>query len=166
MITKVKPDNGAREGRYLALAIAIILAIGALALPHHQSGSNLSKLSSNQIAVEQLPKTQLPPLRELNIANEELQFYQQDEQRWPTVAELTDEFIAPFSDQQWQWQQPQHGIYLGHNGQWSLLLDAVQQQIWLRPSVHAPFVAPLDHYLEGQWQHVLFNLGNDLGDTH
>ncbi|MFI3245207.1 MAG: hypothetical protein R3Y10_01775 [Ferrimonas sp.] len=162
MITHVKSDNGAREGRYLALGIGAILLLSAIALPYHQAPSILAAVAANEIAVEQLSKTQLPALRELNIALEEVQFYQQQEHRWPLITELADEFIAPFVDPQWQWHQPLTGVYLGHNQQWSLLLDAANRQIWFLPQRHANFHPPLSHYLEHQWQRVRFDLGAKL----
>ncbi|USD39349.1 DUF6162 family protein [Ferrimonas sp. SCSIO 43195] len=165
MITRVSPDNGAREGRYLAVAIVAILAVAALALPYHQAHTDGSHRPAHHIGIEQLPKQRLGPLRELNIAKEELQFYQQDEQRWPPVAELASEFIAPFSDDQWQWRQVESGVYLGSNGHWSLLLNAINSEIWYLNAAHSDFAGSLVHFLEQNWQQVQFNDVPSIGDN-
>ncbi len=47
MITqKIRPDNGSRQGKWVALTIAGILAVSAALLPYHQTEVEHAKHSS------------------------------------------------------------------------------------------------------------------------
>lgn len=73
MITQtVRPDNGSREGKWVALTIAGILACASVLMPLHQVDSPHSAVLSHQIRITDLRQEELGLIAELKLAHEEL----------------------------------------------------------------------------------------------
>ncbi|PSW15907.1 hypothetical protein C9J01_02535 [Photobacterium rosenbergii] len=134
MITEsVKADDGGTEGKWVALAIAVILVIAFFALPYHQAGKVEDKLESYQVSINEIPSSQLAMIAELRLAHEEIRNVFQDNldsalvseqvisnSHWPLVDELESFWLAPFiKDKSWQhkgrhlWEMVAEGVYLG-----------------------------------------------------
>lgn len=134
MITEaVKADDGGTEGKWVALAIAVILAIGFLSLPFHQAGQSEHELETYQVSIKDLPASELSMIAELRLAHEEIRnvFHDNsellpadktssDDPLWPQVAELESLWLPPFiKDKSWEhkgrhrWQLVEGGVYLG-----------------------------------------------------
>ena len=134
MITEsVKADDGGTEGKWVALAIAIILAVAFFTLPYHQAGKVVDKLESYQVSINEIPSSQLAMIAELRLAHEEIRNVYQDNldntqvseqdissSQWPLVDELESLWLAPFiKDKSWQhkgchqWEMVADGVYLG-----------------------------------------------------
>lgn len=138
MITEsVKSDDGGTEGKWVALAIAVILAVAFLALPHHQSGGTKLELAAHQISVKDLSSEDLAMVADLRLAHEEIRnlfqdnqdsidvssrqaSQQTDDQFWPSIEALESLWLPPFvKDKSWEhkgrhhWQHVSNGAYLG-----------------------------------------------------
>lgn len=80
MITqKVRPDNGSREGKWVALTIAGILAISTLLLPYHQTESEHTEALAHQVLITDLEQEELAMIAELKLAHEEIRDLHIDE---------------------------------------------------------------------------------------
>ncbi|WP_045499616.1 DUF6162 family protein [Vibrio hyugaensis] len=144
MITqKIRPDNGNREGKWVALTIAGILAVSTILLPHHQTETEHTDVKSHQVLITDLEQEELAMIAELKLAHEEIRDIHIDANEWPPISELEEFWVAPFvQDQSWQrkgshqWQQLDAGIYLGirqdEKGAASMLLDSRNEHadIW------------------------------------
>ncbi|ADN75984.1 conserved hypothetical protein [Ferrimonas balearica DSM 9799] len=136
---KVAADNGVAEGRYVALAIAGILGIGALLLPHHQAHHGGPDLAEHQVTFDLVPTDVRVAATDLKLSHEEIRDWHQDnlddgfdaEAAWPGVDDLKDAFLPPFS--QGQWQQPQAAIYLGLLADHALVLNSqhAEPALWV-----------------------------------
>ena len=137
MITEsVKADDGGTEGKWVALAIFVILAVAFIALPYHQAGGAKQPLLAHQVSIKDLPSSELAMVAELRLAHEEirnlfqdnLDFHNSDDvsplmasdQHWPAVEELEALWLPPFvKDKSWKhkgqhhWQLIGGGVYLG-----------------------------------------------------
>ncbi|MDV5167603.1 DUF6162 family protein [Photobacterium rosenbergii] len=134
MITEaVKADDGGTEGKWVALAIAVILAIGFLSLPFHQAGHSELDLEAYQVSIKDMPANELSMIAELRLAHEEIRnvFHDNsellpadktssDDPLWPQVAELESLWLPPFiKDKSWEhkgrhrWQLVEGGAYIG-----------------------------------------------------
>lgn len=74
----VHPDDGGREGKWVALIIIAILATAALLLPYHQNASSEKPLARHQISIKDLPTVELAMIGELRLAHEEIRNIHQD----------------------------------------------------------------------------------------
>ncbi|HGY9585917.1 TPA: hypothetical protein ACOJQP_004367 [Vibrio harveyi] len=149
MITqKIRPDNGSREGKWVALTIAGILAVSAALLPYHQTEIEHAKALEHQVLMTDLGQEELAMVAELKLAHEEIRDLHIDEGEWPEVSELETFWLAPFvKDQSWQrkgshqWQMLDAGLYLGlrqdDEGSASMLLDSRHEHadIWFSTAV-------------------------------
>lgn len=73
MITqKIRPDNGSREGKWVALTIAGILAVSTILLPHHQTETEHTDVQSHQVLITDLEQEELAMIAELKLAHEEI----------------------------------------------------------------------------------------------
>ncbi|HIF9545200.1 TPA: DUF6162 family protein [Photobacterium damselae] len=132
MITQsVRSDNGSREGKWVALSIATILAVSALLLPYHQAAQEEQLLGAHQQAVADLNTENLAMVAELRLAHEEIRNLYTDNQidsasskltLWPDHKELEALWLAPFvQDQSWerkgkhQWEKVTDSVYFGMN---------------------------------------------------
>ncbi|MBC7002668.1 hypothetical protein BIZ37_08880 [Photobacterium sp. BZF1] len=137
MITEsVKADDGGTEGKWVALAIAVILVVAFFTLPYHQAGKVVDKIESYQVSINDIPSSQLAMLAELRLAHEEIRNVFQDNldalditqasehdmssSQWPLVDELESLWLPPFiKDKSWQhkgrhqWEMVADGVYLG-----------------------------------------------------
>lgn len=131
----VHADDGGREGKWVALLIASILAIAAILLPYHQAESSEKVLADHQISIKDLPSVELAMIAELRLAHEEIRNIHQDSLElgsseresgefegaeleniglesndvWPDMAELTELWLAPFiSDKSWERKGEHH----------------------------------------------------------
>ncbi|WP_100752810.1 DUF6162 family protein [Vibrio salilacus] len=171
IIDKVRSDNGSREGKWVALTVATILAVSLLLLPHHQAQSQQTSTLAHQVLVTTLEQDDLAMLVELKLAHEEIRDLYLESGEWPDVSELQRNWIAPFvPDQSWQrkgshqWQQLEAGLYLGvkqdRQGSALMLLDSRDQQadIWLAPASltlnKSVPIKPENRQLQG-WQQVI-----------
>lgn len=193
MITEsVIPDDGGREGRWVALSIAVILLVAAILLPYHQSVSDKQELAAHQISLANLEAQELAMIGDLRLAHEEIRNLHQDsiefddKDIWPSITELEALWLAPFvKDKSWQhkgehlWHQVAPGIYQGLRqselGAVSVILSCHAQEpdVWIDFNLQAtPFEG--DAYQQGMslsdsvlikagWQQVAFI---DHQDTH
>lgn len=96
MITqKVRPDNGSREGKWVALTIAGILACASVLMPLHQVDSPHSAVLSHQIRITDLHQEELGLIAELKLAHEELRDLHAESGTWPDTEEMASLWIAP-----------------------------------------------------------------------
>ncbi|USD67109.1 DUF6162 family protein [Vibrio sp. SCSIO 43136] len=124
----VKPDDGAREGRWVAIAIVSLLTVTAVLLPFHQKAQKISVDSQHQVSVQMLSEVTRALVADLKLAHEEIRdIYSdgsyQDDHGWPTPEALAQEWLAPFTqDKSWQhygehqWSLIESGFYLGKAG--------------------------------------------------
>ncbi|HIF9421821.1 TPA: DUF6162 family protein [Photobacterium damselae] len=132
MITQsVRSDNGGREGKWVALSIATILAVSASLLPYHQAAQEEQLLAAHQQAVADLNTENIAMVAELRLAHEEIRNLYTDNQidsassklaLWPDLKELEALWLAPFvQDQSWerkgkhQWEKVTNSVYFGMN---------------------------------------------------
>ena len=147
MTQTVRADNGSREGKWVALTVAVILAITLLLLPHHQAQTEQVSTLDHQVLITSLEQDDLAMLVELKLAHEEIRDLYLESGVWPAITDLQQYWIAPFvPDQSWQrkgshqWQRLESGQYLGvrkdPQGSASVLLDSrnPQADIWLAPA--------------------------------
>ncbi|PKH07354.1 hypothetical protein [Moritella sp. Urea-trap-13] len=137
----VHPDDGGREGKWVALIIIAILATAALLLPYHQTASSEKQLASHQISIKDLPTVELAMIGELRLAHEEIRNIHQDRiefehvelesieftnpdlesaDAWPDMTELDELWLAPFIiDKSWErkgkhaWRKVAPALYQG-----------------------------------------------------
>lgn len=172
MITqKVRPDNGSREGKWVALTIAGILAVSTILLPHHQAETEHTEVLAHQVLITDLEQEELAMIAELKLAHEEIRDLHLDAGEWPAVSELEEFWVAPFvQDQSWQrkgshqWQRLDAGIYLGvrqdEKGAASMLLDSRNEHadIWFIQSTTKASDLSLVEISERQkqgWQQIV-----------
>lgn len=141
----VRSDNGDREGKWVALCIAIILIIACVLLPYHQVNTTQTSLAAHQIAITDLSADELAMVAELRLAHEEIRNLHQDTAGvWPQLNELQEYWIAPFvEDKSWerkgrhQWTMIADGVYQGirsnETGAMSVILNShhASPDIWL-----------------------------------
>ena len=146
----VIPDNGGREGKWVALSISVILLLAAVLLPFHQAAEQQQSLASYQVSVKGLEPQDLAMIADLRLAHEEIRNIHQDNleldgiDSWPDITELEALWLAPFSrDKSWEhkgkhgWQQIGGSAYQGlrqlPQGSASVILLSSQPEpvIWL-----------------------------------
>ncbi len=80
MITqKIRPDNGSREGKWVALTIAGILAVSSALLPYHQNEVEHAEALEHQVLMTDLGQEELAMVAELKLAHEEIRDLHIDE---------------------------------------------------------------------------------------
>lgn len=139
----VHPDNGSREGKWVALMIIVILAFAATLLPHHQVSTNETQLEPYQVHMSDLNQEQIAFIADIKLAHEEIRDLYLESGVWPEIKQLEALWIAPFvKDQSWkrkgshQWQRLKDGVYLGikhdEQGASSVILDShnAEADIW------------------------------------
>ncbi|WP_045375836.1 DUF6162 family protein [Vibrio campbellii] len=183
MITqKVRPDNGSREGKWVALTIAGILAISTLLLPYHQTESEHTEALAHQVLITDLEQEELAMIAELKLAHEEIRDLHIDEGQWPEISELEEFWVAPFvKDQSWQrkgshqWQKLDAGLYIGvrqgEKGSASMLLDSRHEQadIWLSTSASAEHLSHLiqqEERKQNGWHQVVLMPSSTATHAH
>lgn len=156
----VHPDDGGREGKWVALIIIAILATAALLLPYHQNASSEKQLARHQISIKDLPTVELAMIGELRLAHEEIRNIHQDNleldslelesaelksrDTWPDMAELDELWLAPFIiDKSWErkgkhaWRKVAPALYQGipalTTGSVAVILNsqAARPDVWL-----------------------------------
>ena len=166
----VHPDDGGREGKWVALIIIAILAVAALLLPYHQTESSERVLASYQISIKDLPTVELAMIAELRLAHEEIRNIHQDslelesveleslefegDDIWPELAELKDLWLAPFIiDKSWErkgkhaWRKVAPALYQGipalATGSVAVILNSqnARPDVWL--ALDMPTPAPM-----------------------
>ncbi|MGF1793801.1 hypothetical protein L4D21_24735, partial [Photobacterium profundum] len=175
IIQTVRSDDGGREGKWIALSIALILAVATLLLPYHQAAIAQQAVKSYQISIKDLDTESLAMIAELRLAHEEIRNIYQDgidfENReiWADISELEALWIAPFiKDKSWErkgkhaWIKVAPAFYQGipelDSGTVSTILHTAQAEpdIWLNLSRTAkPFMSD-DSQLDKAW---LMNAG-------
>ncbi|GAL17456.1 hypothetical protein JCM19235_6005 [Vibrio maritimus] len=175
---KVWPDNGAREGRYILLAIALLIAFAFVAIPINQRASTDIVLKSYQVRADQLTTRQQTLVSQLKVSHEEifdLHLELKDEGTmtvWPSILELKDLYLAPFTeDLNWQnlasisWNGLENGYYSGEmtTPELSLAQVLVNSQnedspvIWLHTDAQElPTNINDDLLLKQGWKQVVF----------
>ncbi|GIC77753.1 DUF6162 family protein [Moritella sp. F3] len=153
----VHPDDGGREGKWVALIIITILATAALLLPYHQTASSEQQLASHQISIKDLPTVELAMIGELRLAHEEIRNIHQDSlefegaDAWPEMAELDELWLAPFIiDKSWErkgkhaWRKVAPALYQGipalTTGSVAVILNsqAARPDVWLALDMPRP----------------------------
>lgn len=181
----VHPDDGGREGKWVALIIIAILAAAALLLPYHQNASSEKQLASHQISIKDLPSVELAMIGELRLAHEEIRNIHQDnlefeggelESRdtWPEMAELDELWLAPFIiDKSWErkgkhaWRKVAPALYQGipalTTGSVAVILNsqAAKPDVWLALDIPnpAPMMASMLNtakLISAGWKQVVF----------
>ncbi|MGF1731245.1 DUF6162 family protein [Photobacterium kasasachensis] len=146
----VSADDGGREGKWVALSIAVILLIATILLPHHQVSTTHQALAPHQILIQELEPQELAMIADLRLAHEEIRNIRQDSleldgvDSWPSISELEEQWLAPFvKDKSWQhkgqhrWLNNDSGAYLGirqqQQGSASVVLYSLQAlpDVWL-----------------------------------
>ncbi|MCW8331738.1 hypothetical protein MD588_23335 [Photobacterium sp. SDRW27] len=182
----VLPDDGGREGKWVALSIAVILLVATALIPYHQTASQQDELALHQISIQDLPSLELAMIADLRLAHEEIRNLRQDNLEfkgtdyWPQVNELEELWLAPFvQDKSWehkgkhQWKKIADGFYLGkrqlEEGSASVILHSQYQQpdIWLDLNGKAgTWVAstPLSvsALIDAGWIQVVFSAQEDV----
>lgn len=190
----VHPDDGGREGKWVALIIIAILAVAALLLPYHQTESSERVLASYQISIKDLPTVELAMIAELRLAHEEIRNIHQDSLElesvefesvdlWPGMAELDELWLAPFiSDKSWErkgkhdWRKVAPALYQGIptliTGSVAVLLNSqdARPEVWL--ALDMPTPAPMtasalntDDLISAGWTQVVFADDSDSDNT-
>ncbi|GAL17486.1 hypothetical protein JCM19235_6035 [Vibrio maritimus] len=149
IVQRVQPNTGAKEGKWVAATICAILLLSAATLPFHQSRNHEVTLETHQISISDITQSNLSLLAELKLAHEEIRDLYAEEQSWPSVTYLREEWVAPFvEDQSWHrngqhhWEQHGNGLYIGlpqhNNGAGAMLLDAsaTLAKVWVND--HSP----------------------------
>ncbi|MGR5548563.1 DUF6162 family protein [Vibrio sp. DNB22_12_1] len=144
----VRPNNGNREGKWVALTVTVILTASTFLLPYHQAETEHSEVFAHQVSITDLAQEEVAMVAELKLAHEEIRDLRVDADTWPEVSELEAFWIAPFvQDQSWQrkgshqWKRFGSGLYLGlrqdEQGAASMLLDSrnAQADIWFSQAV-------------------------------
>ncbi|MCP4325064.1 MAG: hypothetical protein GY951_11615 [Psychromonas sp.] len=179
----IKSDNGHREGGWIGLIIALILLLAYLLLPYHQQQFESSELAEQQVSVKQLKKTQLAMLTQLRLAHQEIRYLflqkrkKQLSQRWPTIVELQNEWLTPFTqDRQWQmlgkpqWMMISDGVYQATSQQGlSVVLDSrgIVAKVWFDQQQQVThFSSPTDQLtdlqlIENGWWLVVDNINHN-----
>jgi hypothetical protein len=153
----VHPDDGGREGKWVALIIIAILATAALLLPYHQNASSEKQLASHQISIKDLPTVELAMIGELRLAHEEIRNIHQDNLEfegvdiWPEMAALDELWLAPFIiDKSWErkgkhaWRKVAPALYQGvpalTTGSVAVILNsqAARPDVWLALDMPTP----------------------------
>ncbi|ELA8152530.1 hypothetical protein RGL54_000020 [Vibrio parahaemolyticus] len=183
MITqKVRPDNGSREGKWVALSIVGILATASFLMPLHQVDSPHSDVLSHQVRITDLHQEELGLIAELKLAHEELRDLHAESGTWPDTEEMASLWIAPFvQDQNWkrkgshQWQSIGDGIYLGirqsEQGAASMILDSRQSHadIWLIDAhgfAPTPTLSEESHRHQQGWQQLILSSPSFAHPSH
>lgn len=193
IVQSVTPDNGDKEGKWIALIIGTILLVAAFSLPFHQAESNEVSLEPHQVLVTDLTQDNLAMIAELRLAYEEIvDIYAEslDENSagiWPNVASLSDDWLPPFvKDQSWkrrgmhEWRLLNDGLYLGlksqESGAASFILNAQgsEIQLWLHPtllqrsSFNESALLHKHELINSGWQHIVFPSHDDASshDEH
>ncbi|MGF1681569.1 DUF6162 family protein [Photobacterium minamisatsumaniensis] len=124
MITQsVHSDDGGREGKWVALSIAIILIIAAFTLPMHQASSKGQILAPYQVSISDLATPELAMVADLRLAHEEIRNIYQDnrdfepamssDELWPELAELEEIWLAPFvKDKSWEYKGKHQWLHI------------------------------------------------------
>ena len=145
MIQGVRADTGGREGKWVGLIIVFILSFATVAIPFHQAESHVKAVLDHQILVTDVEQENLAMLSELRLAHEEIRDLRMDSDgEWPSVRSLTDEWVAPFvEDQSWKrkgshtWLLDKRGYYFStptdHGSADSFILNAnsVSPEVWI-----------------------------------
>lgn len=184
----VHADDGGREGKWVALLIASILAIAAILLPYHQTASSEKALASHQISIKHLPSVELAMIAELRLAHEEIRNIHQDNVElegvdiWPDMAELEELWLAPFIvDQSWErkgkhdWRQVGPALYQGIptliTGSVAVLLNSqdTRPDVWLaldmpNPVPMAEQTLNTTELIRAGWKQVVF--ADDVDSAH
>ena len=178
IIQSVTPDNGSAEGKWIALIIGCILLIAVVALPYHQSNDEGVKLELHQVLITDLAQDDLAMIAELRLAYEEIydiQAESTEENAWPEIAYLADEWLPPFvQDQSWerrgkhQWQHLGSGVYLGlkvkKEGAASFIFNVKGDDIelWLHPELMSTSISSdsiswnESELIQQHWMQVVF----------
>ena len=64
-VQKVRPDDGNREGKWVALTIAVILGSAAILMPYHQVATEKPDIQAHQVLITDLHQNELGLIAEL-----------------------------------------------------------------------------------------------------
>lgn len=193
IIERVNPDNGGREGKWVALSVCCILLCAALLLSLNHTESSTPAVEKHKIALEDIEQSSLGLIADLRLAHEEIrQLYDERAESpdhgndlWASIPELKALWIAPFiEDKSWQFQGKHQwkriapgayqGIHQSTDGAKSMVLISQHQQpeLWLDLHNHAkPFVKNETkltqvQLIEAGWVNIAFNTRHSANDTH
>lgn len=168
---KVRPDNGNREGGWVAFSIALLLLSAYVLLPFHQSKPPVAELESFQISVKDLHQDNLTLIADLKLAHEEIHDLYSETNNWPDIKELESFWLPPFSkDQSWErlgahhWEYIADGYYLGvktkEAGANTMLLDSRYSEpaVWIyRSNMESLTRTDQTSLIDKGWKLVVFN---------
>lgn len=192
IVQRVRPDNGGREGKWVALSIVVILSVAALLLPHHQAKSGAEPIAAHQVAIEELEQGAMGLIADLRLAHEEIRQLQTEQEGstealtgWASIDELKALWLAPFvEDKSWQyygrhqWRQIAPAVYQGiaahHEGAPSMLLvsDHDAPEIWLDLTGKAKALPVSDatlsdsQLIQAGWVNIAFNAQRSAHQAH
>jgi len=186
IIQPVSCDNGGQEGKWIAFLCVLIIAVGALLLPHNSASKRHQEVASHQLSINSLTPLPLSMIADLRLADEEIRYIHESTQQWLSVAQLEADWIAPFvKDKSWshqgehQWLQVAHGVYQGapaKDGVRYLLNSGAEYlDIWIDLSEQAalltPNMAPDEplqdtDFINLGWKQVLFKADTDDAHAH
>lgn len=171
IIQSVRADTGGREGKWVALIIAAILGFAALAIPYHQAEIHITTAFEHQILVTNVEQENLAMLGELRLAHEEIRdLYFDNEQQWPSIESLEEEWVAPFTqDQSWRrkgehnWILLKSGYYFaspqltGFADSFIMNANSISPEIWinLKGKISAPTDFDIESLAAVGWKQVV-----------
>ncbi|WP_261883739.1 DUF6162 family protein [Vibrio pelagius] len=171
IIQSVRADTGGREGKWVALIIASILGFATLLIPYHQAEIHVTTAFEHQILVTDVEQENLAMLADLRLAHEEIRdLYFDNDEQWPNIEFLQEEWVAPFiHDQSWKRKGEHNWIRLGSGYYFaspqltgfadSFLMNAnsIAPEIWinLQGQVKAPMKFDIETLSNAGWKQVV-----------
>lgn len=171
IIQSVRADTGGREGKWVALIIASILGFATLLIPYHQAEIHVTTAFEHQILVTDVEQENLAMLADLRLAHEEIRdLYFDNDEQWPNIKFLQEEWVAPFiHDQSWKRKGEHNWIRLGSGYYFaspqltgfadSFLMNAnsIAPEIWinLQGQVKAPMKFDIETLSNAGWKQVV-----------
>jgi len=176
----VVSKNRGHEGAWIAFLCVLILIVGALLLPYNSVNHEHNNLQAHQVLITELTPPPLSMIAELRLAHEDIRYFYQANQTWLSVAQLEQDWIAPFvKDKSWAhqgehtWLLVAPGIYQSKPAKSgpSYLLNSQHQtlELWIDfkgINSQATSVKAVDSeaLIKAGWKQVVFESEQDASE--